>query len=287
MMKCVKSFKPYADLMRLNKPIGIMLLLWPTLWALWLASGGYPRLMLLFVFVLGVVLMRSAGCVINDLADRNLDAYVKRTCDRPLVSKRVSVGAAMILAGGLLLLAFGLVCLCNAATIRLALVGAVLACGYPFLKRVTHLPQVGLGLAFSWGVPMAFAAVSGEVSLAAWYVFATAMLWPVIYDTMYAMADREDDLNIGIKSTAILFGAHEKGILAVLQAVFVLMLMGMGVLFKLSFYYGVGVAVVIGLFVYQQWLIKDKKPIPCLAAFTNNHWVGFVIWIGILVSEPR
>lgn len=274
----------YANLMRLDKPIGVLLLLWPTLWALWFAGAGKPAIKITFIFVTGVFLMRSAGCVVNDLADRNFDAHVERTRNRPLASKKISVMEAIMLAILLGALAFLLVLFCNLLTIKLAFVGAALTVFYPLMKRITHLPQLGLGVAFAWGVPMAFAAQTGKINFAAWWVFAAAVIWPVIYDTMYAMVDRNDDLKIGIKSTAILFANRDRFFIAILQLLFVLVLMMMGKLFHLHGFYFVNLGVVAILFIYQQWLIRNRDRDACFQAFLNNNWVGLVIFVGILLS---
>lgn len=274
----------YAYLMRLDKPIGTLLLLWPTLWALWLASAGHPNNTVLFVFVAGVILMRSAGCVMNDVADREVDGKVKRTRNRPLATGKVTMAEAVLLIVLLGLSAFLLVLLCNSLTITLAFVAVGLAIIYPFMKRFTYLPQLGLSAAFTWGVPMAFAAETGAVSLSAWFLFFTGMVWPVIYDTMYAMVDREDDLKVGIKSTAILFDQMDKCVVALLQLLFVMMLVIVGLMFRLNRYYYVSLIFVSLLFIYQQWLIKDRDPEKCFSAFLNNNWVGFAIFVGILSS---
>lgn len=275
----------YIALARLNKPIGILLLLWPTLWALWLANHRFPSFKLLFIFVAGVILMRSAGCILNDLADRRVDGHVVRTQHRPLVTGAVSVKGALIFAAACLLLAFLLVLQCNGLTIVLAFIGALLALIYPLLKRITHLPQLGLGLAFAWGVPMAFAATQFVVGPAAWFLFLTAAVWPVIYDTQYAMVDRADDKKVGIKSTAILFGRFDRLIIAGLQLLFLMMLVKVGKLFLLNHYYDISLIVAALLFLYQQWLIKDRNPTRCFQAFLNNNWVGLVIFLGIVVSK--
>jgi 4-hydroxybenzoate polyprenyltransferase len=276
--------KNYINLMRLNKPIGIFLLLWPTLWALWLASEGAPSVKIVCIFVMGVVLMRSAGCVINDIADRNVDKYVARTQNRPLTSGRVSLRAALILFFSLIALAFGLVLFLNPLTIMLAIVGAALAVLYPFLKRVTHLPQMGLGMAFAWGVPMAFAAEMQHVPLMSWIIFLAAAAWTVMFDTMYAMVDREDDIKVGIKSTAILWGQHDYIAIAILQFICVICFIAVGYLFQLNAIYFLSAMVAILLFGYQQWLIQDRLPEKCFQAFLNNNWVGLVIFVGILFS---
>lgn len=274
----------YSHLMRLNKPIGILLLLWPTLWGLWLAGDGHPDAITVSIFVVGVCLMRSAGCVVNDMADRKFDGYVKRTRERVLASNKVSVNEALFLASMLALAAFVLVLFCNALTIALAFVGLGLAIVYPFLKRITHLPQMGLGIAFAWGIPMAFAAETGRVGASAWWLFVTAVVWTIIYDTMYAMVDRDDDVNIGIKSTAILFGRYDRFILGLLQALFMLLLVVDGVVFYLEPIYYVSLLVVLGLCVYQQWLIKESNRDRCFAAFINNNWVGMVVFVGMVVA---
>jgi 4-hydroxybenzoate polyprenyltransferase len=265
----------YARLMRLHKPIAILLLLWPTLWALWLASDGVPDVGLLTIFVIGGVLMRSAGCIINDYTDRHIDARVRRTRDRPLVTGTVSRSEALLLAAFLAAGAFLLVLQCNALTIALAIIGAGLTIIYPFLKRITHLPQCWLGIAFTWGVPMAFAAVTGTLNPAAWWVILTALLWPIIYDTMYAIADREDDIKIGVKSTAILFGKYSKTIIGALQLLFIVMLSIVGLLFQLGIAFYISLLISCMLFLYQQWLIKDNDP---------TNWVGASIFSGILLS---
>lgn len=275
--------KQYINLMRLNKPIGILLLLWPTLWALWLASDGKPHLSIVIIFILGVVLMRSAGCIINDYADRNFDQHVQRTRERPLVTGKVTVKAALTLFSILISCAFLLVLLLNRLTILLAFVGAALAIVYPFLKRFTNLPQVGLSLAYSWGVPMAFAAETNSISFSAWILFFTAILWPMIFDTFYAMVDRADDMKIGIKSTAILFGKWDKLIIAILQILFLLSLILVGYLFNLNKFYFLSLFIAAILFLYQQVLIKDRYREQCFKAFLNNHWVGLIVFVGIVL----
>lgn len=283
-MQMKKQLTNYIYLIRLDKPIGILLLLWPTLWALWLANQGQPDFKILSVFVIGVVLMRSAGCIINDFADRNFDAHVERTCQRPLANNQISIPAALSLAAVLSLMAFVLVLLCNTLTVKLALVGALLTVIYPFMKRYTHMPQLGLGIAFAWGVPMAFAAVQESVNTSAWILFLTSILWPVIYDTIYAMVDREDDIKIGIKSSAILFSRMDRIIIGLLQLLFVLMLVIVGLIFHLEYAYYVSLIGVGLLFIYQQWLIKENNPRRYFAAFLNNNWVGLVIFVGILMN---
>lgn len=270
--------------MRLNKPIGIFLLLWPTLWALWLAGEGKPNLLVVSIFILGVIIMRSAGCIINDFADRKFDKYVERTRERPLATGKISTTNALVLFFVLLLFALCLVLLLNRLTLFLAVIGAVLAVVYPFLKRITHLPQIGLGLAFAWGVPMAFAALTGHVVAKSWVLFLSAALWPVIYDTLYAMVDRMDDIKIGIKSTAILWGRADKIVIALLQIAFIGCLSWTGILFDLNLPYFLSLILVTIFFIYEQWLIRDRVREKCFEAFLNNHWVGMVIFVGIIMS---
>lgn len=276
------AFKNYIDLMRLNKPIGILLLLWPTLIALWLAGAGHPSPDIVIIFVIGVVLMRSAGCIMNDIADRHVDGHVERTKLRPLASGKVSLTAAVLLFSILLALAFVLVLQLNWLTIQLAFIGAVLAIVYPFLKRITHLPQMGLGLAFSWGVPMAFAAELNSVPFAAWILFLAAAVWPMIYDTYYAMVDRADDIQVGIKSTAILFGRYDRLIIGGLQLLFLVLFSWVGYLFNLDWIYFASIGIAGLLFVYQQWITRTRA--ACFQAFLNNQWVGAVIFIGVVLS---
>ncbi|MDD5393486.1 MAG: 4-hydroxybenzoate octaprenyltransferase [Thiothrix sp.] len=272
----------YIRLVRLDRPIGIYLLLWPTLWALWIAAQGVPDFGILFVFVAGVVLMRSAGCAINDYADRDFDPHVQRTKTRPLaagyITSREAVGVFAVLA----LLSFLLELYLNTLTIALSLVAVLLAVTYPFMKRFHHLPQVHLGAAFSWAIPMAFTAVSGEMPpLVAWLLFIAAVLWTTAYDTLYAMCDREDDLKIGIKSTAILFGQHDRLIVGILQVATLLLLALVGVLVGRGIWYWLGLLVASGFAVYQQWLIRNREPLPSLRAFLNNHWLGMAVFVGL------
>lgn len=270
--------------MRFHKPIGIFLLLWPTLWALWLAGNGKPNIFIVTIFILGVIVMRAAGCIINDFADRNFDAHVQRTRERPLATGQVSIREALALFFLLILCAFLLVLKLNYLTIGLAFVGAGLTIVYPFLKRITYLPQVGLGLAFAWGVPMAFAAQNATVPWQAWLLFFAAALWPVIYDTMYAMVDREDDLKIGVKSTAILFGQYDRLILALLQLLFWLVLFLVGFVFNMQYAYYIALVAIAVLFIYQQNLIKKHTRESSFEAFLNNHWVGLFVFTGIIMS---
>lgn len=278
------QLKQYSSLMRLDKPIGIFLLLWPTLWAVWLSAKGHPEPRILIIFVLGVILMRSAGCIINDFADRRVDGFVARTRERPLVTGKVNVLQAAILFLILISCAFGLVLQLNYLTIELSFIGVFLAILYPFLKRWTHWPQLGLGLAFAWGVPMAFAAELNVLPMRAWSVFFAALVWPVIYDTLYAMVDRQDDIIIGIKSTAILFDRYDRFIVGIFQFLFLCLLVIIGNLFSLKNNYFVSLTGVLLLFIYQQCLIRKRDPQACFKAFLNNHWVGMVIFIGIMLS---
>jgi 4-hydroxybenzoate polyprenyltransferase len=272
---------PYFRLMRLDKPIGIFLLLWPTLWALWIAGQGRPDPLVLMVFVAGVVLMRSAGCVINDFADRNFDGHVERTKDRPIPSGAVSPQAALRLFVGLITAAFFLVLLMNTLTVLLAFAGAALAATYPFTKRYTHLPQLHLGLAFGWAVPMAFAAQTGAVPKVAWLLLIAAVLWAVAYDTMYAMVDREDDKRIGVKSTAILFDDADRFIIGVIQILMLVVLLIVGKEVKLGWPYYFGLCLAAAFAAYQQYLIKDRTPARCFQAFINNNWLGMAVFVGI------
>jgi len=277
--------KHYARLIRLDRPIGIYLLLWPTLWALWIASEGHPSPWLVFIFVAGVVLMRSAGCAINDFADRDIDPHVQRTRDRPIACGAISAREAMAVFIGLALLAFALVLQLNPLTIKLSVVAVLLAVSYPFMKRFHYLPQVHLGAAFGWAVPMAFSAQTGEFPPpVAWLLFLSTLLWTTAYDTMYAMADREDDLSIGVKSTAILFGDQDRLMIGVLQLMFFFALYLVGQQAELGGAYYIGLVVAAGLAIYQQTLIYGRKPAACFRAFLNNNWIGMVIFAGIVID---
>jgi len=274
----------YAQLMRLDRPIGIFLLMWPMLWALWIASKGNPNLLVLLVFASGVVLMRSAGCVINDYADRKFDPHVERTRDRPIAAGRVRPKEALALFAVLCLTAFGLVLLMNRLTIMLSFAGVVLAALYPFMKRFTHLPQVFLGMAFGWAVPMAFAAQTGDVPKVAWLLFVATVLWATAYDTMYGMVDREDDLKIGVKSTAILFGEADRAIIATIQILLLAALLMVGQTAGLGGYYYFGLLLAAGLALYQQYLIREREPKACFQAFLNNNWFGAAVFTGIVLD---
>ena len=274
----------YHRLMRTDKPIGALLLLWPTLWALWVATPGVPPLWILGVFIAGVWLMRAAGCVVNDYADRKFDGHVKRTAGRPLPSGQVTGKEARVLFAVLVLLSFLLVLTLNTMTILLSVAALALAWVYPFMKRYTHLPQVVLGAAFGWSIPMAFAAVSESLPLSCWLMFLANILWAVAYDTQYAMVDRDDDLKIGIKSTAILFGRQDKLIIGILQVAVLALMVTMGYLNGLNwaFYWAVLVAGM--LFVYQQKLIAKREREACFKAFMNNNYVGLVLFLGLAMS---
>lgn len=274
----------YYSLTRLDRPIGALLLLWPMLWALWIASKGRPDGWVLFVFLAGVVLMRSAGCVINDYADREFDPHVARTRLRPLAAGQVSPREALILFAVLCVIAFGLVLTLNRLTIYMSFGGVLLAVIYPFMKRYTHLPQVVLGMAFGWAVPMAFAAQTGSIPKAGWLLYVIAILWSVIYDTMYAMVDREDDLKIGVKSTAILFGEADRLIIGMLQVLMFTGLWLMGQDLQLSIIYKVALVIAAGFALYHQWLIRKREPTQCFRAFLNNNWLGMAIFIGLLLE---
>ena len=286
-MSLTQRLREYALLTRLNRPIGILLLLWPTLWGLWFAAAGRPRLHVLMVFVLGVVLMRSAGCVINDYADRDFDPRVERTRDRPIAAGRVSPREALVLFALLCLVAFALVLTLNRLTVLLSLVGAFLAATYPFLKRYTHLPQFYLGAAFGWSIPMAFAAQTGEVPPLAWVLFAANVCWSVAYDTAYAMVDRDDDLRVGVKSTAILFGAYDRALIGVFHGATLALLIGAGVMSARGLLYYAGLAGALWFAVYQQRLLHQRTRDDCFKAFLNNNRFGAVIFLGLALDYFR
>ena len=277
--------REYLVLMRMDRPVGALLLLWPTWWGLWAAAKDFPPIGLLVIFTLGVFVMRAAGCVINDYADHGwLDANVERTRGRPMAAGRVSRKEALLLFAGLLALAFVLVLFTNTLTIQLSFAGAALAAIYPFTKRWTHLAQVVLGAAFGWSIPMAFAAVTGEVPALGWLLFLANVLFSTIYDTEYAMVDRAEDIRVGAKSTAILFGDADRPIIGVLMATFLLAMLFVGQRLDLAWPYWLGLATSAGLFGWQQWLIRGRGRAECFAAFRNNNAVGCVLWLGLMLA---
>lgn len=280
----LSKWHAYSRLMRIDRPIGSLLLLWPTYWALWIAAQGTPSLHILIVFTAGVFLMRAAGCVINDFADRNFDGHVERTKHRPLPSGDVTEKEAKILFAALVGLSFLLVLSLNTMTIWLSVAGLALAWIYPFVKRVSHLPQVVLGAAFGWSIPMGFSAVGESLPLVCWLLFLVNIIWSVIYDTQYAMVDRNDDLKIGVKSTAILFGQYDKLIIGLLQIVMVGLLVVIGSLANLGMVYYGSLVLAAALFVYQQQLMVNRERAPCFKAFMNNNYVGFILFIGMVIS---
>jgi 4-hydroxybenzoate polyprenyltransferase len=278
------KFNAYWRLMRFDKPIGILLLLWPALWALWIAGAGHPSLKAVLAIALGTVLMRSAGCVINDYADRDFDPHVERTRLRPIAAGEVSPKEALWLFVGLCLTAFLLVLQLNTLSIALSFPGAFLAASYPFTKRLTHLPQAYLGIAFGWAVPMAFAAERGEIPIDAWVLFTATAVWALIYDTMYAMVDREDDLKIGVKSTAILFGQNDRLIIGLFQLLMLGLLFQAGQNAALGMFYHAGLMAGLGFFGYQQWLIRKREKALCFRAFLNNNWLGASLFAAIALD---
>ena len=282
--QCGSRLLAYAKITRLNRPIGILLLAWPALWALWIAAEGAPDPFILGVFLIGTVLMRSAGCVINDFADREFDGYVARTKGRPLPTGEVSDREAAWLFVLLVALSALLVSTLNEQTITLSFAAVGLAVIYPFMKRYTYLPQVYLGAAFGWAVPMAFAALTSAVPALAWLIFSAVILWVLVYDTEYAMVDRDDDLRVGIKSTAILFAENDRLVIGVFQILLVIDLCLIGRQAELAWPYYVAVAIGALLLVHQQWLIRARAPAACFAAFMQNNWFGLVIFIGVVLS---
>ncbi|RZV37287.1 MAG: 4-hydroxybenzoate octaprenyltransferase [Chromatiales bacterium] len=280
----VSQLRNYGKLMRVDKPIGVWLLLWPTLWALWIAGEGSPDQGLFVVFVLGVFIMRSAGCVLNDFADRKIDPYVERTRSRPLATGAVAPLEALALFGALSLVAIGLASMLNKQAQLLAVVGAVLTVVYPFIKRYLSIPQFVLGAAFGWAIPMAFAAQTGDTPELAWLLFGIAVVWAVIYDTFYAMVDREDDVKIGVKSTAVLFGEVDLFVIAGLQVLMLLGLVFVGFRAALGPWYYLSVVVAAGMMAWHLWLARDRQPAGCFEAFLKNHLIGLVIFIGIVLQ---
>jgi 4-hydroxybenzoate polyprenyltransferase len=280
-----RRIEEYALLARLDRPIGTWLLMWPALWGLWIAGAGRPQPRVLIVFVAGVFVMRAAGCVINDYADRNIDPHVRRTRDRPLAARRVAPREALYLFAVLITVALYLVTRLDFLTIELAFIGAAMTVSYPFIKRIFPMPQLYLGISFGgWSVPMAFAAEIGSVPRVAWVLYIAAVMWAAIYDTMYAMVDREDDLKVGVKSSAILFADMDKLLIGVMQAMMLFALVLAGRSMKFGQWYDAGVVAAGLLFLYQQWLIRKREPAGCLKAFFNNQYVGAVIFIGIMLQ---
>ena len=277
------QLRHYGRLMRFDKPIGIYLLLWPTLWALWIAGSGRPDQSLLIIFVLGVVVMRAAGCVLNDFADRKIDPYVERTRDRPLATGAVSSGEALTLFVALGLIAIGLATMLNRYAQMLAVAAALLTVIYPFIKRFISVPQFFLGAAFGIAIPMAFAAQTGATPELAWLLFAAAMIWAVIYDTFYAMVDRADDIKLGVKSTAILFGELDLVVIGGLQVILLLAMVFVGDRANLGSWYYASLVVAALLMAYHQWLARRRDPAGCFAAFRNNHYIGLAIFAGIVL----
>ena len=288
LLKSLNRFNPRAwdfiQLTRMDKPIGIYLLLWPTLWALWVAAKGVPSLGNLLIFVLGVILTRAGGCVINDFADRKVDGHVKRTEQRPMASGKISSKEALVFFALLMGVSFLLVLCTNATTIWLSFGGLALAASYPFMKRYTYYPQVVLGAAFSWGMPMAFTAETGSLPAAAWLLYIANLLWTVAYDTYYAMTDREDDLKIGVKSTAILFGDADRVIILSLQGLALGCLLLAGSHFELGGWFHLGLLAAAGCFVWVFWYTRDRDPQRCFKAFLHNHWAGLAIFVGIVLN---
>ena len=274
----------YFRLMRFNKPIGIYLLLWPTYWALFLSAGGWPDIDLLIIFTFGVIITRSAGCVINDYADREIDKHITRTRDRPITTGEISPKAALLLFIALGLIAFALVLLTNTLTIKISFIAIALAVLYPFTKRWTNLPQLILGLAFAMSVPMAFSAQTGTVPASAGWIFLATILWTLIYDTLYAMADREEDLKIGVKSTAILFAKYDQIFITLLQILLMLVFIKIGNLFDLGAFYDISLIIILIFMIYHHLLIKKGKKSDYFKAFINNHYIGMTLFLGIFLS---
>tara|TARA_B100001146_G_C16131595_1_gene412637 strand:+ start:111 stop:986 length:876 start_codon:yes stop_codon:yes gene_type:complete len=278
------KFKQYLLLIRLNRPIGIFLLLWPTLWGLWIASEGFPNTKILVVFLFGIFLMRSAGCILNDIIDKDFDKFVARTQNRPLASDKLSSIEAFIVAISLIFIAFLLVLTTNTLTVQLSFVAIILAGTYPFLKRHTYLPQFFLGLTFGWSIPMAFAATTNSIPKIAWLLLIANILWVVVYDTIYAMIDREDDLKIGIKSTAILFDDADIFIIGLIQSLVLIALIVIGQQASLNTIYYFSLIIGGCLFLYQLYLIRNRDQKKCMQAFLNNNWFGLVVFIGLFIN---
>ncbi|MBA6416877.1 4-hydroxybenzoate octaprenyltransferase [Colwellia sp. 6M3] len=284
MSEFTQKLTAIKQITRMDKPIGTYLLLWPTYWALWIASDGWPSLHMLIIFSLGVFFMRSAGCIINDYADRKVDGQVKRTQNRPLVTGALSGSEALQLFATFILLAFSLVLTLSDYTIMLSVVAVCLAASYPFMKRITHFPQVVLGAAFSWGMIMAFAQEQGQIPAVAWLLFTANVIWTVAYDTMYAMVDRDDDLRIGVKSTAVIFGENDKRIILFLQLMTLALLFTVGDILAFGWLYQLSLVIAAGFFCYQQILISGRDRDRCFQAFLNNHYVGLIIFVGVTIE---
>lgn len=284
-MTLLQKLNAYYRLTRLDKPIGILLLLWPTLWGIWLASPGWPDGLVLFVFIAGTVLMRSAGCVMNDLADRNFDRHVERTKQRPLVTGEVGAREALLLAAGLSLAAFGLVLQLNALTVGLSFPALFLAASYPLTKRFLSIPQAYLGIAFGFGIPMAFAAITGQLPLEAWILLLANVFWAIAYDTEYAMVDRNDDLKIGIRSSAIFFGRLDVVAVMACYAIFLGLMGWIGMRLQLSWPYFAGLLAAAGIALYHYMLIRTRERQPCFRAFLHNNWLGGVVFAGVFLSD--
>ncbi|TXR51484.1 4-hydroxybenzoate octaprenyltransferase [Reinekea thalattae] len=278
-----ESLKHYIHLTRLNRPIGIYLLLWPTLSALWIAAEGFPDPKVFIIFILGVIFMRSAGCIINDYADRKIDGHVKRTKNRPIPLGLVTEREALFLFFGLILMSFLLVLLTNWRTVQLSLVAVLLAACYPFMKRYTYLPQVVLGAAFAWAIPMSYSALDVPLSNSTWLLFLATVLWTVAYDTLYAMVDRDDDLQLGVRSTAILFGQYDRLIVGLIQLLALTSWALLGLQAELGLFWWIGVSLTALLFGYQQWLIRHRDRDACFKAFLNNHWIGLLLFTTLIL----
>ena len=279
-----RRIRDLIELARLHRPIGIWLLLWPVLWAVWIAGASHPSPTVVVIFVLGTVAMRSAGCVINDLFDRDFDPFVKRTRDRPIASRRIAPAEAVVWFLALIAVALALVLQLDPFTIEMSLIGAFLAVTYPLFKRFFPLPQFYLGVAFSWGIPMAFNAQTGNIPRVAWIIFFAGVIWAAIYDTMYAMVDRDDDLKIGLKSSAIVFGDMDKLIIGMLQALMLFALYLVGTNMEFGYWYNAGLVGAAVFFAWQQWLIRKREPAACFAAFLNNQYVGLSVFVGIFLE---
>jgi 4-hydroxybenzoate polyprenyltransferase len=275
----------YFQLVRLNKPIGILLLLWPTLWGLWIAAKGMPDATILIIFIVGTVLMRSAGCAINDFADRDFDGQVKRTAGRPLASGKISSTEALIIAAVLALIAFSLVIIfLNRLTIYLSIIAAFLAASYPFTKRFLAMPQAYLGIAFGFGIPMAFAAVTGEVPMLAWWLLIANIFWTLAYDTEYAMVDRDDDIKIGIKTTALLFGDYDVIAVMICYFIFIVLMTAIGAHLNFMWPYWLGLAIATGIAFYHFTLIRNRGRMACFKAFLHNNWLGAAVFAGTVAQ---